>query len=316
MSIEIFKKINFIKKTFNDELELKLNLLSVPCPLFLDRNLQLNDMLNNIETPVVFCIEKIKKDVEIIHSLAKWKRVFLQNYNIAINSGIVCDMKAIRKNESPDSTHSILVDQWDWEVHIALKDRNIETLKSYVKKIYCCILNTQKALNKKYNVTLNNFLPNNIFFITSQELENLYPNIEAKDREKQITKIHKAVFIIGIGNKLDSKKVHDRRSAEYDDWNLNGDLILWSDALNDALEISSMGIRVDDKTLINQLKIQNFDLNNLSVYQQQIINNELPYSIGGGIGQSRLIMYILNLKHIGEVQFSVWDNFNVKGILK
>ena len=317
MSIEIFEKINFIKKKFSDELEHNLDLLPIPCPLFLDKKLHLNDMLNNIEKPVTFNINNLDNmEVEIIQSLAKWKRVCLKMYNIELNKGIVCDMKAIRKHENPDATHSILVDQWDWEKNISLEQRNIETLKENVRKIYNSILNTQNEFNKKFNLSLNNFLPNDIYFINSQELEDLYPKLSPKNREKEIANKYKAVFVIGIGEKLKSGFVHDNRSAEYDDWSLNGDILLWSDALNDTLEISSMGIRVDDKSLLKQLKEQNFDLNNLTPYQKQIINFELPYSIGGGIGQSRLIMYILGVDHIGKIQFSVWDEKDKKEKLK
>lgn len=302
-SLTHFQKIDFIKSTFEQLLSNKLSLIKVPAPLFFDSQLLLNDMLCGKEKPVKFFSSNLNKEIEIIHSLAKWKRMFLHNYNFDDNYGIYTNMIAIRNDETLDNLHSILVDQWDWEKIIKNDDRNILTLKKFVDNIYDCIYNTLMKYNEKFDGNIT--LPENIFYITSQELEDLFPNLSAKERENQICKDKKAVFIIGIGNELKSNTKHDNRSEEYDDWNLNGDILVWSNANNCAIELSSMGIRVDSNSLINQLTLVNKTINN-GEYQQLILNNILPQTIGGGIGQSRLCMYIMGEKHIGNVQFSIW----------
>lgn len=308
----IFEQLKDIKDIFTKLLKVNLNLISIPSPLFLNKNDYLNDMLNNVENAVDFNIPEISVDAEIIHSLAKWKRVALKRYDFNIGEGIVCDMIAIRKHEKPDNIHSILVDQWDWEKIIDEKNRNINTLKQNANIIYSCLKQTQEYINKKYNLTFNTNLPEELFFITSQELEDLFPNLSPKEREKEITKKYQAVFIIGIGHQLNSGIKHDNRSAEYDDWNLNGDLLLWNEKLNDSIELSSMGVRVNSKSLIDQLKIQNSNNESYTDYQQDIIKNVLPLTIGGGIGHSRVCMFILQKKHIGEVQVSLWDDETYK----
>lgn len=308
----IFEQLKDIKDIFTKLLKVNLNLISIPSPLFLNKNDYLNDMLNNVENAVDFNIPEISVDAEIIHSLAKWKRVALKRYDFNIGEGIVCDMIAIRKHEKPDNIHSILVDQWDWEKIIDEKNRNINTLKQNANIIYSCLKQTQEYINKKYNLIFNTNLPEELFFITSQELEDLFPNWSPKEREKEITKKYKAVFIIGIGHQLNSGIKHDNRSAEYDDWNLNGDLLLWNEKLNDSIELSSMGVRVNSKSLIDQLKIQNSNNESYTDYQQNIIKNVFPLTIGGGIGQSRVCMFILQKRHIGEVQVSLWDDETYK----
>ena len=307
---KLFSQINDIKLYFQSQLSQELNLLLVPAPLFIDSKQSLNDMLSGNEPPVDFEIYSLNKNVEIVQSLAKWKRVALKKYDFQEYEGIVTNMIAIRRNETTDNTHSILVDQWDWEVIIPEKDRTIFTLSNFVKKIYKCIYKTQTYINEKYKLNNNNFLPSEIFIIHSQELENMYPNLTPKEREDAITKMHKAVFIISIGKILNSGEAHDTRSAEYDDWNLNGDILVWSASLNKSIELSSMGIRVDSNSLQDQLKQKNMRIG--TQYHNAILNNQIPFTIGGGIGQSRLAMFILNKKHIGEVQVSEWSENELK----
>lgn len=305
---ETQKAIKFVKDYFEKSLSKKLNLLRVTAPLFVSNKSGLNDGLSGIEKPISF--NAINKELEIVHSLAKWKRMALKKYDIHVNKGLYTDMNAIRKDEVTDFIHSIYVDQWDWELHISKENRNLRTLKSIVKKIYSCIYKLSIEVEKKYP-TLKNNLPKDITFITTKELEKRYPQLSRKEREDQITREYKAVFLMQIGDKLKDKEPHDARAADYDDWKLNGDILVYYPLYDMALELSSMGIRVDSNSLIRQLKIKN-ELDKLdNEYCRAILNNDYPLSIGGGIGQSRLSMYMLQKAHIGEVQVSNWDEKEV-----
>ena len=305
---ETQKAIKFVKDYFEKSLSKKLNLLRVTAPLFLSNKSGLNDGLSGIEKPISF--NAINKELEIVHSLAKWKRMALKKYDIHVNKGLYTDMNAIRKDELTDFIHSIYVDQWDWELHISKENRNLRTLKSVVKKIYSCIYKLSIEVEKKYPELKNN-LPEGITFIATKELEKRYPQLSRKEREDKITREYKAVFLMQIGDKLKDKEPHDARAADYDDWKLNGDILVYYPLYDMALELSSMGIRVDSDSLIRQLKIKN-ELDKLdNEYCKAILNNEYPLSIGGGIGQSRLCMYMLQKAHIGEVQVSNWDESEV-----
>lgn len=305
---ETQKVIKFVKDYFEKSLSKKLNLLRVTAPLFVSNKSGLNDGLSGIEKPISF--NAINKELEVVHSLAKWKRMALKKYDIHVNKGLYTDMNAIRKDELTDFIHSIYVDQWDWELHISNENRNLRTLKSVVKKIYSCIYKLSLEVEKKYPELKNN-LPKDITFITTKELEKRYPQLSRKEREDQITREYKAVFLMQIGDKLKDKEPHDARAADYDDWKLNGDILVYYPLYDMALELSSMGIRVDSNSLIRQLKIKN-ELDKLNnEYCKAILNNDYPLSIGGGIGQSRLCMYMLQKAHIGEVQVSNWDESEV-----
>lgn len=301
------KQITETRKVFENLLATKLNLIRVSAPIIVDEKSGINDRLTGVEKTIDFSVNSLNKTLEIVQSLAKWKRVAIKRYCIALNEGIYTNMNALRKDEIVDHIHSVYVDQWDWEVRINRKDRNIDVLKKYVLDIYDVLKETQKIIHQKYNFD-KNILTDDIFFITAKALEDLYPNLEPSKREYEIAKKYKAVFIIGIGWPLKSKKPHDLRSPDYDDWNLNGDLIVWDEIIDSHLELSSMGIRVDSESLTLQLKHNN-NLERMQFdYHQQICNNDLCFTIGGGIGQSRVCMFILNKKHIGEVQCSVWSD--------
>ncbi len=305
--IDTEKGIKIIKDSFEKNLAKELNLLRVSGPLFVKKSSGLNDNLNGVEKPVTFLINKVNDDIEVVHSLAKWKRYALNKYDIPIDSGLYTDMNAIRKDEHEDNLHSIYVDQWDWEKHISEAERTIPFLKKTVKKIYKAILETQKIILKKYP-QLDRIFEKNITFITSKKLLSLYPTLSQKERENEITKKYGTVFIIGIGGKLANGQPHDLRAPDYDDWKLNGDILVYYPPLNQAVEISSMGIRVNKESLTKQLELTN-NLDRLSLpFHQALINDELPLSIGGGIGQSRLCLVMLNKVHIGEVQSSIWTN--------
>lgn len=295
---ETLKMIDEAKTIFEHQLEKRLNILKVPCPLFVKDTSGLQDDLTGIEEAVSFMKGDTK--YEIVQSLAKWKRYALGKYEFKKDEGIYTDMKAIRKDEKVDNIHSLLVEQWDWKKVIDKEDRTISYLKETVAKIYKSIRQTIIIMQKKYPF-LDNSLPKKIFFITSQELEKLYPNESPKIRERLITKDKKAVFIIGIGDKL-KKGIHDYRSPDYDDWKLNGDLLLYSKVLDREIEITSMGIRVDEESLLYQLKKTGCEKKSKLPYHQLVLQKKLPYTIGGGIGESRLFMYILGKKHISEVQ--------------
>ena len=294
--------IKYLKDTFEKKLAKKLHLVRVSAPLFVEEKSGLNDGLNGFEEKVSFVIKDEK--VEIVQSLAKWKRFALKEYKFPLETGLYTDMNAIRKDEELDNLHSIYVDQWDWERIITKGQRNKRYLFAIVKKIYSVIYSLSLESEKKWGFSYH--LPKDITFISSSDLEELYPNKSNKEREYLICKDKRAVFIYQIGWPLKNGLPHDGRAADYDDWKLNGDIILFDDAIDTPIELSSMGIRVDAKSLVKQLKYKK-ELDKLdNPYCQKIINDELPLTIGGGIGQSRLCMYYLQKKHIGEVQSSYW----------
>ena len=304
--METQRAIKKIKDYFQQELAYGLNLRRVSAPLFVVPETGLNDNLNGVERRVSFTIlDMDEKQVEIVQSLAKWKRMALGKYGIKPGHGIYTDMNAIRRDEELDNIHSLYVDQWDWEKVITKEQRTTEYLHETVTTIYNAVKNLGDYVNRLYR-DIQTELPNEIYFITSQELEDLYPDKTPKERENLITKAHGAVFIEKIGGTLKSGEKHDGRSPDYDDWELNGDILLWNDVLDIAFEITSMGIRVDSDAMERQLKLAGAeDRKNLS-FQSAVLNGELPLSIGGGIGQSRLCMFFLRKAHIGEVQVSVW----------
>lgn len=301
--------IKFVKDTFQNELVKKLQLLRVTAPLFVLKNSGLNDNLSGVETPVSFTIND--KNIEIIHSLAKWKRMALGKYNFKPETGLYTDMNAIRKDEHLDCIHSLYVDQWDWERVILKEQRTIKYLKKIVRLIYKAILSLENKVSKKYP-SLKIELPKGIYFISTKELEEKYPSLSNKEREDVICREKKAVFLYQIGIPLKNGLPHDSRASDYDDWNLNGDILLYNELYDMAFEISSMGIRVDEESLVKQLreKEELYKLDN--EYCQNIINKKLPYTIGGGIGQSRLCMFFLKKAHIGEVQVSYWDKEEIE----
>ena len=302
--LETLKAIDECKKHFESQLEVRLGLTKVQSPIFVKTSTGLQDKLTGVEKAVSF--KKGEEKFEIVHSLAKWKRVSLGKYKIPMHQGIYTDMKAIRKDEVVDDIHSLYVEQWDWEKVIDKQDRTIEYLKDTVKSIYKAIRQTSVFMKKKYHyLTLD--LPKTIYFITSQELEDMYPDKTPIEREQLIGKEKKAVFIIGIGDKLKFGVVHDKRSPDYDDWKLDGDLLIYDKAIDKTIEISSMGIRVDETSLKEQLEKSKCTDRLEYPYHQKILKKELPYSIGGGIGQSRILMLILEKEHIAEVQASSWE---------
>ena len=303
--IETEVAIKFIKDTFEKELAKSLKLTRVSAPLFVQPESGLNDNLNGYERAVRFDVLSMGKDVEIVQSLAKWKRNALAKYGFEAGTGLYTDMNAIRRDEDLDRLHSVYVDQWDWEKIITKGQRKISYLKKIVRDIYKVFLKVEKAVNAKYP-SLNHNLPKEITFVSTKELEEKYPNLERKEREHAIAKEYGAVFLYKIGWPLSDGKPHDGRAADYDDWKLNGDLILWYDVLGISVELSSMGIRVDKDSLVKQLKKRKEMHKLSSPYCQDVLNEKLPLTIGGGIGQSRICMFFLKKAHIGEVQSSVW----------
>ena len=311
--LETVKMIDEIKKTFESQIEKRLDLIKVGSPLFVKESSGLQDDLSGKEKAVSFT--KGDEKFEIVHSLAKWKREALSKYEFPVHSGIYTDMKAIRKDEEIDPIHSLYVEQWDWEQVISKEDRTVDYLKETVRSIYKAIRQTSIIMKQKYRF-LSLDLPKTIYFITSQELEDKYPKLTPEEREQLIVKEKKAVFIIGIGDKLKSGVEHDRRSPDYDDWSLDGDLLVYDKELDRAIELSSMGIRVDEKALLKQLE-KSGSMHKLSLpYHQKVVKVELPYTIGGGIGQSRLLMLILEKVHIAEVQQSSWEDKIEKQLVK
>ena len=301
--------IKEIKDFFQINLSNNLNLKRVSAPLFVENSTGLNDNLSGVEEPVKFTLPEANNEkMEIVHSLAKWKRYALKEYNFAMYEGLYTDMNAIRRCEVPDNTHSFYVDQWDWEKVIEPSDRNVDYLKATVLTIF----NTLRALDEYLCHLIPKrvkLLPNNIKFMTSQELIDEFPECkDSKEREKAACKKYKALFLMQIGKVLSNGEVHDLRSPDYDDWNLNGDILVYNPVLDDQLELSSMGIRVDAKTLKEQLKISDCEERLNYKYHKLLVNNELPQTIGGGIGQSRLCMFFLQKAHIGEVQVSYWPD--------
>ena len=298
--------IGLLKRTFEERLCLARNLKRVSAPLFVDPDSGLNDDLSGVERAVRFDLKETGKDAVVVHSLAKWKRMALAVYGFSAGEGLYTDMNAIRRDEEMDNLHSVYTDQWDWEKVITKDTRTIDYLKKVVQGIVGAICDTLDYLKCRYpqiSVELNR----QTHFITSQELEDLYPNLTAKERENEITKKYKTVFIMQIGDKLKSGKPHDSRAPDYDDWTLNGDIMFWHEPLNCAMEISSMGIRVDEKSLDSQLTKSGKDERRNLPFHKALLNGELPLTVGGGIGQSRLSMLLLGKAHIGEVQVSLWD---------
>ncbi len=298
--------IGIIHTIFESELNKNMNLKRVSAPLFVDPATGLNDNLNGVERPVSFEVPATGQTVEVVQSLAKWKRMALHRYEFRPGKGLYTNMNAIRRDETLDNLHSIYVDQWDWEKVITPDERNIHYLKQVVNQIVYSICNTLDTLKHKYP-RIKTELSRDVTFITSQELEDLYPELPPKDRENEFVKKHKTVFIIGIGKPLASGKPHDGRAPDYDDWTMNGDLLFYHKTLDMAMEISSMGIRVDSAALDRQLRESGCDDRRSLPFHKALLNGELPLTIGGGIGQSRLCMLFLGCAHIGEVQSSVWD---------
>lgn len=307
--LETIKAIDEVKKYFERQLQARLSLTKVQSPLFVKTVSGLQDALTGVEKGVSF--KKGSEKFEIVHSLAKWKRDALGRYEFPMHTGLYTDMKAIRKDEKVDDIHSMFVEQWDWEKVIDKEDRTIDYLKETVRSIYKAVRQTSIFVKQKYKfITVD--LPKSVYFITSQKLEDMYPDKTPKDREEIIVRDKKAVFIIGIGDKLKSGIEHDLRSPDYDDWSLDGDLLVFDKTLDKAIELSSMGIRVDEKSLISQLKKSDC-LDRLRLpYHQKIQKCELPYTIGGGIGQSRILMLLLEKSHIVEIQASSWEAKTLK----
>ncbi len=304
--IETERAIKKLKDFFEVRLAEALKLTRVSAPIFVKSSTGINDNLNGIERPVAFDAKAIDDSyIEIVQSLAKWKRIALKRYGFEPGEGLYTDMNAIRRDEELDNLHSIYVDQWDWEKVIEKKDRTEATLKSTVETIYKVFIETEEYIYSLYP-TIEKILPEKITFITSQELEDRYPEFTPKEREDAAAKEYGAVFISKIGNVLKSGEKHDGRSPDYDDWELNGDVILWYPILNRAVELSSMGIRVDEKALIKQLETSGCEERKGLEYHTMLINGMLPYTIGGGIGQSRICMFFLRKAHIGEVQAALW----------
>ncbi|MFK4942884.1 aspartate--ammonia ligase [Lactococcus garvieae] len=298
--------IGFIKRCFEEALTGSLKLKRVSAPLFVDDRSGLNDNLSGSERPVKFDVPVLNYNGEIVHSLAKWKRAALKQYDFHVGNGLYADMNAIRRDEELDNLHSIYVDQWDWERVISKEQRSLDYLKETVQNLVNAIAETSSRLHTKYP-KVKTVIDTNIAFITSQELVDLYPNLTAKERENAYVKEHPTTFILQIGDVLSHGEPHDQRAPDYDDWSLNGDLLFWHEPLGCAMELSSMGIRVDDKALLTQLEKANAKDRLAYPFHQQILNNELPLTIGGGIGQSRMCMLLLSKVHIGEVQVSLWD---------
>ena len=307
--------IKLIKDFFQANLSTELRLRRVTAPLFVMQGLGINDDLNGVERAVTFPVKDLgDARAEVVHSLAKWKRLMLAEYNIEMGHGIYTDMNAIRADEELDNLHSLYVDQWDWEAVISRKDRNIAFLKNIVNRIYSAILRTEYLVCETYP-QIRPFLPEKIHFIHAEELLRMYPDKTPKEREDAICEAYGAVFIIGIGGALANGEKHDGRAPDYDDWStmaengqrgLNGDILIWYPVLGRSFELSSMGIRVDKEALLRQLKIENQEQREQLFFHQQLLNDRLPLSIGGGIGQSRLCMVLLHKGHIGEIQASIW----------
>ena len=299
--------ISLIKKTFEERLSKALHLKRVSAPLFVEKNSGLNDDLDGKAEAVNFIASNNGKECVIVHSLAKWKRMALHNYSFYEGNGLYTDMNAIRNDESLDNLHSIYVDQWDWEKVIRKEDRNLYYLYETVGLIHHCILDTLEVLKQKHP-SVTTMLNEDLHFFNTEELIKMYPGLSASERERAVVKDYKSVFIVGIGHILSDGKPHDQRAADYDDWNLNGDLLYYDKLLDCPIEISSMGIRVDEKSLEEQLKLHNEEYKKIYQYHQMIMDGTLPYTIGGGIGESRLCMLLMNKAHIGEVQSSIWDD--------
>lgn len=313
---ETQEAIKYIRDTFQYEFGKELNLSRISAPLYVTQSSGLNDNLNGVEQPVSFTMKELPNEqMEVVHSLAKWKRMALKKYGFKLHEGLYTNMNAIRKDEELDNLHSTYVDQWDWEKIISKNERTQKTLEEHVRTIFKVIKHMEHEVWYKYPQAVNH-LPDDIHFITTQELLDLYPDLNPKERENEITKKYGCVFIMQIGDKLSNGQKHDGRAPDYDDWSLNGDILFWYEPLQCALEISSMGIRVDEDTLLKQLRKENcLERINLP-FHKAILNKELPYTLGGGIGQSRLCMLLLKKAHIGEVQASLWPEDMIQTCLK
>lgn len=303
--------IALVKEKFSSELCRALKLSRVSAPLFVKKGSGLNDDLNGVERPVQFDIKETGEIAEVVHSLAKWKRMALMRYCFPVHTGLYTDMNAIRRDEICDNLHSIYVDQWDWEKIITAEDRNTDYLKETVRSIYGAILLTAKAVEEKYPV-LDCALPDDIAFVSTYELEEKYPELTPKERENAAAKEYGAVFVMQIGGRLKNGEKHDGRAPDYDDWKLNGDILVYNRVLDCAFELSSMGIRVDRDSLISQLKAENAEDRLKYEFHKLLVSGALPLTIGGGIGQSRLCMFLLQKAHIGEVQVSIWPEKEIK----
>ena len=307
--------IKLVKDFFETELARALNLTRVSAPIMVTPESGLNDNLNGVERPVSFDVLETGKQVEIVHSLAKWKRQALKIYGFAVGEGLYTDMNAIRRDEITDNIHSIFVDQWDWERIMAPEERNEDFLRDIVRKIYLTLRKTEGFVCAHYP-HIKPELPDQIAFVTTQELEDRYPDLTSKEREYKAAKEYGAVFLMQVGGALRSGKIHDGRAPDYDDWSLNGDILLYDPLLDISLEVSSMGIRVDPETLVRQLKIRGCEERANLPFQKALLNGELPQTIGGGIGQSRMCVYFLRKAHVGEVQASMWPDEVVEACQK
>ena len=302
------KAIGLLKRLFEDTLGGALNLRRVSAPLFVEASTGLNDDLNGVERPVSFDIPAAGRDAQVVHSLAKWKRLALHRYQFSVGEGLYTDMNAIRRDEAPDNLHSVYVDQWDWEKVLAPRDRNEAYLRDTVRTIVECVCQTQATLRAMFPQLLSlPLVERQVTFVTAQELEDRWPDLSAKEREDAWVKDHPTTFLMGIGGALKSGRPHDGRAPDYDDWALNGDILVWNPVLEHAFELSSMGIRVSPESLDRQLTLAGCDDRRALPFHRMLLGGELPLTIGGGIGQSRLCMLLLGKAHIGEVQASVWD---------
>ena len=310
---ETQKAIGLLKRLFEDKLAGALRLHRVSAPLFVAKSSGLNDDLNGVERPVAFDINGVKDTAVVVHSLAKWKRLALKRYQFHPGEGLYTDMNAIRRDEELDCLHSAYVDQWDWEKIISREERNPEYLKETVRSIVGALADTQNFLRTVFpQLCVLPQLSTDVTFITAQELEDRYPDLTPKDRENAFVKDHPTTFLMGIGGKLRSGKPHDGRAPDYDDWDLNGDILVWDSVSSRSFEVSSMGIRVDEESLARQLKLSGCEARRELPFHKMLLNGELPLTMGGGIGQSRVSMLLLGKAHIGEVQSSLWDEANVK----
>ncbi len=309
------KAISFIKEVFQERLAAALGLKRVSAPLFVKESSGLNDNLNGTERPVRFDVPAVGENAEVVHSLAKWKRLALKEYNFYVGNGLYTDMNAIRRDEELDNIHSIYVDQWDWEKVIKKEERTLDYLKETVQKIVGVICDTNELLKIDFP-ELNVKLSREVSCITTQELEDMYPLLSAKEREDAYLKEHKTALIMQIGGKLKSGKPHDGRAPDYDDWQLNGDIMFYNEVLGHAFEISSMGIRVDPESLASQLNERDCNDRRTLPFHKMLLAGELPLTVGGGIGQSRLCMLMMGCAHIGEVQSSIWDKETLDGCKK
>lgn len=313
---ETQRAIDFIKRCFQRNLSAALHLKRVSAPLFVTENSGLNDNLNGVERPVSFDVPAVGEEAQVVHSLAKWKRLALKKYEFYVGNGLYTDMNAIRRDEIPDNIHSIYVDQWDWEKVIDRGMRNLDYLKDTVRRIVGAVCDTNDALRDEFFPVLNAEISREVSFITTTELLALYPDLPPQERENAYVREHPTTFLMQIGDKLPNGKPHDGRAPDYDDWQLNGDILVWNPVLNRAFELSSMGIRVDEKSLAEQLRKAGCLERAALPFHKMLLAGELPLTMGGGIGQSRLCMLMMQTAHIGEVQVSLWDRETIEACEK